>query len=174
MFLGLLQATINLINHIIIRIRRPIPTRLLHNQRNLIILTLNIRRPLQNIGIQPRTNMPGNMAMEWPNTWIIRRELHHHMSKCSNLLDISSLWVVGICEGCSVPVSRSFVQDLHVMTVEMHGVCSGSGVVYNDADRGVAAEVLDVPLCGVRKVALVGEKENRVVVVGAEGLFRCR
>jgi hypothetical protein len=56
------------------------------------------------------------------------------------------------------------------MTVEMHGVCSGSGVVYNDADRGVATEVLDVPLCGVRKVALVSEKENRVVVVGAEGL----
>jgi len=56
------------------------------------------------------------------------------------------------------------------MTVEMHRVCSGSGVVYNDADRGVAAEVLDVPLCGVRKVALVSEKENRVVVVGAEGL----
>jgi hypothetical protein len=56
------------------------------------------------------------------------------------------------------------------MTVEMHGVCGGSGIVDNDTDRGVAAKVLDVPFCRVGKVALVSEKENRVVVVGPEGL----
>jgi hypothetical protein len=46
------------------------------------------------------------------------------------------------------------------VAVEMHGVSSGGGIVNNDTDRGVAAEVLDVPFCGVGKVALVGEQEQ--------------
>lgn len=43
-------------------------------------------------------------------------------------------------------------------------------IVEYDADRGIGAEVVDVPfgVVGVRIIALVGEEQDGVVVVGAE------
>jgi len=54
----------------------------------------------------------------------------------------------------------------------MHGVRGAEFVVHYQADGGVVAEVVDVPLrvVGVGCIALVCEKEDRVLVVCAESL----
>ena len=53
----------------------------------------------------------------------------------------------------------------------MHGVDSSKGVADDQADGIRSTEIVDVPVwvVGVGCVALVGEEEERVVVVGAEG-----
>ncbi len=57
------------------------------------------------------------------------------------------------------------------MTVEMHRVSGLVLVVHDDADRLVAADVVDVPFrVGVGEVLLIGEEQDRVVVIGSLGL----
>lgn len=56
------------------------------------------------------------------------------------------------------------------MAVEMHGVVCGVAVADDEADGGVAAEVVDGPLGGegVGGVSCGGEEEDWGVEVGAE------
>lgn len=54
--------------------------------------------------------------------------------------------------------------------MHVDGVGQHKRIVEYDADRGIGAEVVDVPfgVVGVGIVALVGEEEDGVVVVSAE------
>ena len=56
------------------------------------------------------------------------------------------------------------------MAVVVHGVGGAGGVVEDKAVGGVGTGLIDVPfgMEGIRIVAFVREKEERVVVVGAE------
>ena len=65
-----LLPRINLINHILRRIRIPRTTRILHHRRQHLLL--NQRVLLNRIDIQPPTNMPRNMAMKRPRARIVR------------------------------------------------------------------------------------------------------
>jgi hypothetical protein len=163
------HTTINLIHNIGIRVLLPTVTRLLHNKRNRQVTACNIFRPLKNICIQSSTRMPSNMAMERPNSRIVRIELHYHVTLRPNQLNIATLGVVAIGDGDPVPVSGPFVQNLHVVPVKMHWVRGGGGVVDDDADGGVGAEVLSVPFGGVCEISFVCEEENGTVVVCAKG-----
>ena len=58
------------------------------------------------------------------------------------------------------------------MAVDVHGVHRDIEIINNNADTRVAAEVIHVPV-GVVWIGIVflgGEEEDRVVVVGTEGL----
>ena len=85
-------------------------------------------------------------------------------------LDVAALGVVLVGD-LAVPGARAFGEDVEIMPVQMHGVGSGKFVMDDDADGGVVAEVVDVPLgvVGVGEVAAVGKHEDGVVVVGAVG-----
>lgn len=64
-----LQPTINLTHNIMSTIGRPIPTSLRHTLRQHPLR--NRIRLLHSINVQPRTNMPRNMAMKRPDPRII-------------------------------------------------------------------------------------------------------
>lgn len=90
------------------------------------------------------------------------------MSSGANELDVSALRVRGIGDSRAVPVAWPFGEDEHVVAVEMHWVRSRSGVIHDDADGGVGAEVLGVPLRWVCEIAFVCKEEDWIVVVCAE------
>ena len=134
-------------------------------------ILLDIRRPLQDIRIQSRADMPCDMAMERPYPRIVCVDLPHDVPAGRKQLHVAALGVVGIRYADPVPVSRALVQDEHVVAVEMHWVCGWCWVVDDDPDGGVGAEVLDVPFGLVGEVSLVGEEEDGVVEVCAKGLI---
>ena len=128
-----------------------------------------------NINIKPLTNMPSNMAMQRPHARIIRLELEHDIPRVTGRiirgleeLDVATLRV-DLLDG-AVPLADALGDDPEVVAVEVHGVggVEAEVVVDDDADGGVCAEVVDVPLgvVGVGGVALVGEGEDGVAVLG--------
>ena len=67
--LPLSQSTINLIHNIMCRIIIPIYTGLVHTLRNVPLLQQ--LRLFDRVNVQSRANMPRNVAMEWPDAWVI-------------------------------------------------------------------------------------------------------
>ena len=119
--------------------------------------------------------MPGDMAMERPDTRIVRRPLDDHVARiirstAMEQVDITTLRIERIGDD-TVPGTATFGQDLEIVAVEMHGMDGAEDVADDEADGVGGAEIVDVPVrvVGVGGVALVGEEEERVVVVGAEG-----
>lgn len=119
--------------------------------------------------------MPRDMAMERPHARIVREILQHDIPRSGRRAGLHELHVaalrVGLVHDGAVPGSDAFGQDVEVVSVEMHGVRGREGVFDDDADGGVGAEVVGVPLrvVGVGDVALVREDEHRVAVVKAGG-----
>ena len=116
--------------------------------------------------------MPRDMAMQWPHPRIIGIEFQYEIPwlvvACSGLyhLRVSSLRVDGV--DCAVPGAYAVGYDPGIVAVEMHGVGDvGLVVVEDDADGGVGAEVVDIPLGvgWVGCVSLVGEEEDRITVL---------
>lgn len=60
----------------------------------------------------------GEHSLKWPYSCVVRVELHHDVSVCADLLDVTTLRVVGIHDD-SVPGSCALGQDIHVEAVEM-------------------------------------------------------
>lgn len=113
--------------------------------------------------------MPRDMAMERPDTGVVQVVLHDHVAVRADELDVAALRVGRVDDAAAVPVSRAFGEDLHVVAVEMHGMRGGRRIIDDDAHGAVGAEVLDVPFVGVGEVSLLGEQEDRAVVVYAKG-----
>ena len=155
---------------------RPVTTRLRNRRRHLQVL--NILRPFQHIDIQARTHVPRDVAMERPHARIIHVELHNDIPRRAARvsgrqdLHVAALRVVHVRD-LPVPRACSRGEDKEVVPVEVHRVESEWDVAVDDeAHGGVGAEVVDVPLRVLRvgDVALVGEEEDWVVEVCAEGL----
>ena len=119
--------------------------------------------------------MPRNMAMQRPHARIIRLVLQHNIPGLTRRiihglqqLHIAALRV-DLLDG-AVPLAHALGDDPEIVPMKMHGVGDvvAEVVVDDDADGGVCAEVVDVPLgvVGVGGVALVGEGEDGVAVVG--------
>lgn len=68
-----LQPRINLIHNMRMTPRRPIPTRLRHDHRD--ILLLDIPRPFEDVDVQARTDVPSDVAVERPDARVVGREL---------------------------------------------------------------------------------------------------
>lgn len=112
--------------------------------------------------------------MQRPHARVIRINLHDNISRLSGTrcigqnMDIPSLGITRINDR-SIPGSRSFGEDVHVMTVHVHGVASCLRVVVDDeADRVGLVEVEDVVFGGELVVADFGVQEDGIVVVDAE------
>jgi hypothetical protein len=56
--------------------------------------------------------------------------------------------------------------------MEMHGMVEGNGVLENDADGTVAAEVIGIPLRVERvgDIPFVGEEEERIIIIAPKSL----
>ncbi len=117
--------------------------------------------------------MPVDVAMEGTDPRVIGLVLDDEVARLATVgaagleqLDVAPLRVLDVLHG-AVPGADAFGEDVEVVSVEVHGVGGGEVVADDDADGGVGAEVVDVPLGveGVGEVALVGEDEEG----GAEG-----
>ena len=119
--------------------------------------------------------MPRDMAMKRPHTRIIRLVLQDNIPRLTRRIihGLQQLHIAALrvhLLDTAVPLADALGDDPEVVPVEMHGVGDvvAEVVVDDDADGGVCAEVVDVPLgvVGVGGVALVGEGEDRVAAVG--------
>ena len=119
--------------------------------------------------------MPRDVAVEWPHPRVIRLVLQDDVTGVAGAaslheLRVAALGVLLMRDG-AVPGARAFGQNVEVVAVKVHGVGGDHFVFHDQADGGVGAEVVDVPLWvgGIGGVTLVGEEEERVIVIGTEG-----
>ena len=59
--------------------------------------------------------MPSNVAVEWPDTWVVEVDLHDEVAIGTNELGIAALRV-GSVDDCAVPLAYPFSQDVKVVT----------------------------------------------------------
>lgn len=136
----------------------------------------NLVRSLHDIDVQPSRHVPCDVAMERPHTWVVRDELNDNVARGAghgalNQLHITSLGV-GLMDNGAVPCAHTFGQNVEIMTVQMHRMRGSALVFDDDSDARVGTKVVDVPLriVGIRGISPVGEQEDWVVHVPAEGL----
>ena len=92
-------------------------------------------------------HVPCDMAMKRPYAGIIRLILKHEMSARPQHLHITTLRVLYVREGDAVPVARAFVEDGHVVAVEVQGLGSVSaGIEENSQGKRMMRTCCDVEL----------------------------
>lgn len=127
---------------------------------------------LDKIDAQPPAQMPGDVAVVRPDARVRGLGLHDDVGAGREQRDVAPLRVRGPRDRVAVPLPETLGEDEHVVAVQVHGV-RGRGAVVGDepVGGGVGGEVVDVPFGGgwVGGVAGVGEEEDGVVVVAAEG-----
>jgi len=122
----ILHATINLLHNMRAGVLLPIITRLLHHHRNLILRDLV--RTLHKVDIKAHRQMPGDMAMERPDTRIIGIILHHHPAMGPQVVCIATLWVPWVDDG-AIPGIVVVVENKHVVAVDMHGLLASKYLI---------------------------------------------
>lgn len=91
--------------------------------------------------------MPRNVTMQRPHPRVVLLELKDHISVARNDMDVAAQRVGGVDGIWRAGVgTRSGLEDEHVVAVEMDGVGRGNGIVDDDTDGAVGAEVVNVPL----------------------------
>lgn len=93
----------------------------------------------QNIHVKTRTDMPSQMAMQRPDSRVIRHKVHDHVSR--TLIGITWLQNKGVATcgilevGDAIPLACSFGDNPVVVAVEVHGVlASRSEAIVVDDD----------------------------------------
>lgn len=165
------KTGIDLSDNIMIGIISPIPTRLGHNPGDLPLG--DFLGVFHNVDVQAGADVPSDMAMEGPHARVVGIELDDHVSGALDLVAVLQHLHVAtgrvLLDGVTVPFALALGQDPEVVPVHVHGV---RGPIHVDqvadveTDRGVGAEVVDVPLwiIGVGCVAAVGEEEEGITV----------
>lgn len=129
---------------------------------------LQPRRLLNRVDVQPRADVPRDVAVEGPHARVVRLVLQHDVARRGGGARLHELHVpplrVGLVGDCAVPGADALGQDVEVVPVQVHRVRGGEFVLHDEPDGGVVAEVVGVPLrvVGVGDVALVREDEHRV------------
>ncbi len=112
------------------------------------------------------------MTVKHPRARIIRLKRNNHVPKRRHDLRVTPLRI-GRADDGAVPRPAVVADGLDevVVAVQMHRVGALVVVVDDQADGAGGAGVVDVPLrvVGVGVVTEVGEEEDRVVEVDAEG-----
>jgi len=141
--------------------------------RNLEIL--NIGWALEYVDVQTGRHVPRNVAMHWPNTWVIIGPLYNDEAWCvviwsrSEDLNIANLRVCCV-DNSAIPISSSLSENVEVVTVQMHGMRSVGEVVLEDKlNSGICAKVEHVPLWLEGHVTAVDMLKGWVIVVTTEG-----
>ena len=84
-------------------------------------------------------------------------------------LHISPLRIRRVRDSGPIPSSGSLMQDEEIVTMHVHWMRGESGrIIYHKCDGGVGAVVVNIPVCGIAEISLVGEEKNGCVVVAAE------
>lgn len=96
--------------------------------------------------------MPRDVAVQRPHARVVGVELQHQVSGLGPHARLDELCVAALRVreiDAAVPVADALGQDPEVVAVQVHRV-GGAGdeelVAKDDADGGIAAEVVDVPL----------------------------
>lgn len=170
---GCLQSRVNLRDDRVSSVTPPGPTLLIRRSRNTHVLLYPVRlfHPLNE---KPGPEMPSNMTMKRPNPRIIRFVRNDQMSARRTHKDISSRGVVGT-DDSSVPRAVALRYEPHVVSVEVHGVSNGDGIldVVHDKLVGVVAggDGVRVVFCweiqGRIGLRVLCEEEGWFVVIGA-------
>ena len=113
------------------------------------------------------------MAMEWPHTGIVGDEVeddirHSRLGGDPSFdhLGVSPLWVMRPCHG-PVPLTRALGDNPEVVSVEVHGVSEGNQSSDDQPHRGVALEVVHVPLrvIGIGSIPQLRKEKNGITVI---------
>ena len=160
-----LLPRINLIHHILRRVRVPRITRILHHRRQHFLLYQRVL--LNRVDVQSPANMPRDVAMEGPRARIIGVVLQHNVCRVRGGAALDELRVAALrvllIRDDAVPFAETLGEHVEVVAVEVHGVGGDEGVVDDKADGGVGVEVVDGPFwVGVGEVAGIGEGEDGV------------
>jgi len=89
-----------LVNNVAAREYGPVLACLGNSRRNVHLL--DIRRPLKNVDIETRADVPGNVAMKRPDTWVICLELNNSVGRAgarpglAEDLDVAASWVLRV------------------------------------------------------------------------------
>jgi len=84
----------------------------------------NIVRALHDVHIETTGYVPSNMAMEWPNSWVIRIKLDNGKSATRDeLLGVAAGGVARV-HNCPIPSADPRGKQRHSMAMKMHGMCS--------------------------------------------------
>lgn len=106
--------------------------------------------------------MPGDMTMEWPDSWVVRVDLNDQVPVRWKHVHISSLGIVRI-DDLAIPLPRARGQNKHVVAVHVHRMWNTPkwAVVPNDESHSpIISEVVHVPLRikRVGSIPLVGKE----------------
>ena len=144
-----LETAVDFVRNVASSPRGPITTCLCRYRRDLHVL-LDFIRAFEEVDVEACRDVPRNVAVEGPDSWIVAVDLNHDVSRFGvahclwQELDVASLWILAICD-CPIPGAGTGRQDIHVVAVHMHGVHPGRGVVVHDQANGFAfAEVVDI------------------------------
>ena len=144
-------------------IRSPLATSLRDNLRQHSLFNQSVL--LNGVDIQPCADMPRNMAMKRPYSRVVCVILKHKIPghgaipvRRLHQLHVSSLGVMDVLNG-AIPGAGALGEDVEVVAVKVHGMRCGEMIADNDADGGITAEVVHVPLRveGIGEIALIGE-----------------
>ena len=92
-------------------------------------------------------HVPRDMTMKRPHARIIRLILKHEMPARPQHLYITTLRVLHVRKGNAVPVARAFVENGHVVAVEVKGLGSVStGIEVNRRSKQMMRTCCDVEL----------------------------
>ena len=146
------------------------------------LLPLDIIWALQDIYEEACADMPGHMAVEWPDSWVICGELHDQVSVGGQESRVSPDGIVTV-DNSSVPLPCTIRKNLVVMAVQMHWMRESKIVeirvrrvnfpVFPDYTHDAAiSSIINVPLW-VRRVVentLLSQIKDWFIVVDTEGL----
>jgi hypothetical protein len=125
---------------------------------------LDVGWALEDVDVQAAGYVPGDVAMERPHAGVVLLELKHDIRVGSRVsgglgwleqLNVSHLGVRWVDDG-AVPVTETLSKDVEVVSVHVHRMgAEGEGVLDDEADGGVGAEVEHVPFRWEGQVARI-------------------
>ena len=164
-----LQAGVDLLDHVVSAVIGPIAASLGHGGRDVVVL--DRRRLLHGVDVEASTDVPSDVAVERPDTWVVSVVLDDDVAVWLQKLDIAALGIFDV-HNLPIPSSHTFRQHVEIVSMKMHGMCSAGLVVQDDTDAVVGAEVVYVPLgvVRIRRVSKIGKQEDWMVVIAPERL----
>jgi len=135
---------------------------------------------LNDVDVQTLGHVPGDVAMEWPDTWIVLLVLDDGVGwlvgdngtewwDTEGVTDDSAGWVT---LDDAIPGDRTSGEDIEVVTVQMHGVSLRPEVAHDETDGWLVDwEGVDVPLLLVCPVSAHNIVVQVHVHVGTERLI---
>jgi hypothetical protein len=128
----------------------PVDTRLRHDVGD----GGNVVGPGHDVHREAAGQVPGDVAVEWPDAWVVGFELDGGEATGADGLDIAASGVLLVADA-TVPGADAFVEDVHVVAVKMESEILL--VLINQSETCVSLRMSEG--------SLVGDIENNSVVL---------